>query len=201
MFLPLSIVPQVTEDSGHGTRGCKGQEKTKTAKDKQNQVKSCGNAANMAKCCILRLSQIWKKVWKKWKWLSFFEDERSFARLSEHSCHEPRLVNFDTCWKYNTIYNGIKIVVLKDKTLGNFFQFFSNFFQTLWKFPNSLENNWKKIVLLSSSEPPRKVCTNWHEHSLCTLCAIVHEEIRQCIPKDSYPDLVVNSWLEGQTLH
>ena len=41
----------------------------------------------------------------------FLENDRSFARLSERSCHEPRLVDFDTCWKYNTLYNGIKIVV------------------------------------------------------------------------------------------
>ncbi len=74
----------------------------------------------MAKCCILRRSQLWKKVWKKSLEKSlenvkmnqvFLENDRSIARLSERSCHEPRLVDFDTCWKYNAIYNGIKIVV------------------------------------------------------------------------------------------
>jgi hypothetical protein len=80
--------------------------------------------------------------------LNFLENDRSFARLSERSCHEPSLVDFDTCWKYNTIYNGIKILVLKDKNLEKFFQ---TFFQT---FPNSLEISklfdkfqtlWKKV--------------------------------------------------------
>jgi hypothetical protein len=36
----------------------------------------------------------------------------------------------------NTLYNGIKIVVLKDKILKKFFQMFFQLFQT---FPNSLE--------------------------------------------------------------
>jgi hypothetical protein len=49
--------------------------------------------------------------------LSFLGNDRSFARLSERFCHEPRRVDFDTCWKNNTIYNGIKIVVPKGKTL------------------------------------------------------------------------------------
>ncbi len=66
----------------------------------------------------------------------FMENDRSFARLSERSCHEPRLADFDTCWKYNTIYNVTKIVVPMGKTLEKFCQ---TFFQLLQTFPNFLE--------------------------------------------------------------
>jgi hypothetical protein len=66
--------------------------------------------------------------------LVFLENDRSFARLSERSCHEPRLMDFDTCWKHNTLYSGIKIVVQKYKTLE---VFYSIFFQ---KFPNFFPN-------------------------------------------------------------
>jgi hypothetical protein len=63
-------------------------------------------------------------------------------------------VDFDTCWKYNTIYNCIKRVVSTPfegqncgKVFPNFSLTFPNFsklfdnFQTLWK------KVWKKMVV------------------------------------------------------
>jgi hypothetical protein len=64
------------------------------------------------------------------------QDDRRELDVARTRTFLPRTssrVDFDTCWKYNTIYNGIKIVVPKDKTLETFSQTFS---QT---FPNSLE--------------------------------------------------------------
>ncbi len=61
-------------------------------------------------------------------------------------------MDFDTCWKYNTIYNGIKIVVPRAKLWKSFSKLFSNFsklFQTLRKFPNFLEKKLKKNGSLS----------------------------------------------------
>jgi hypothetical protein len=70
-------------------------------------------------------------------------------------------VDLDTCWKYNTVYNSIKIVVPKNKTLETFFKTFvqifktfPNFFQTLWKFPESLKKSLKKKLVVSPDTAP-----------------------------------------------
>ncbi len=68
--------------------------------------------------------------------LVFLENDRSFARRSECSCHEPRLVDFDACWKYNTLYNGSKIVSPNGESLEKFSKAFPKLFQT---FPKCLE--------------------------------------------------------------
>jgi hypothetical protein len=96
----------------------------------------------------------------------FLENDRSFAPMSERSCHEPRLVDFDTCWKYNTNYNGIKIVVPSQKSLEKYFQTFSNFskhFQTFGNCPKTLENNLEK----NGNLPMTRAAAVWTRRNSC----------------------------------
>ncbi len=56
----------------------------------------------------------------------------------ERFCQEPLSLDFDKCWKCNTLYNGIKKVCASNSKLEKLGKIFYTFFQT---FSNSLENS------------------------------------------------------------
>ncbi len=79
--------------------------------------------------------------------------------LGERSGQEHRSLEFDKCWKYYTIYNGIKIVGISNSKIGKYVSHVPSFVRTQCTAATSVQVGWGRGQgqgrSVDARDPPR----------------------------------------------